>query len=65
MAEKYVNKFHNFKFETNAKEDLEMHAPKLSRNLSNENIGDDCSNEILLQNRYSSDEIEWISNKIN
>lgn len=64
MAEKYVNKFHNFKFETNAKEDLEINAPKLSRSLSNENIGDDCSNEVLLQNKYSAEEVEKISDKI-
>lgn len=63
MAEKYINKFHNFKFETDAERDLEENAPKLDRNLSSENISDDSSNERLLQYRYAADSQEKDLNK--
>ena len=63
MAEKYVNKFHKFKFETNAEKDLEENAPKLDKNLSSENISDDCSNEKLLEYRYAAEAQEKEVNK--
>ncbi|MDO5518336.1 MAG: hypothetical protein Q4F66_12340 [Clostridium sp.] len=58
-----MNKFHNFKFETDAEKDLEENAPKLDTRLSSENIGDDCSNERLLQYRYAANAQEKDLNK--
>jgi len=54
MTEKYTNKFHNFKFETNAEKDLQKNVPILNQTLSSENITDDCSNEILLEYKYAA-----------
>lgn len=54
MAEKYVNKFHEFKFETDAKKDIEDNL-SLTRSLDKERISDQCSNEILLKSREAAE----------
>lgn len=46
MSEKYINKFHKLKFDTDVKKDMEMDIPPLSKDLDHEKINDDFSNQV-------------------
>lgn len=53
--EKYVNKFHEFKFNTDSEKDIAMNIPPLSKDIEHERISDDFSNEIQIQYEYSKE----------
>lgn len=55
MSEKYVNKFHEFKFNTDSKKDMEMNISPLSKDIEHERISDDFSNETQVEYEYSKE----------
>lgn len=58
----YVNKFHKFQFKTDAKKDMELNNPSISKYLDSQKINDHFSNETANDYEYSA-EGEDISTK--
>ena len=52
---KYVNKFHQFNFKTDAKKDMILNQPSISKDIDSQKINDDFSNELEVDYNYSAE----------